>query len=207
MVVTSIVSSTLLSKLAEAAGVAHYETLTGFKWIVRPALDNPGARFVFGYEEALGFATNDVVRDKDGISAAITFLIMLDRLRRDDRTPFDVLEELAQRFGRHASAQQSIRFPGAAASDEMMVRLQSLRDAPPSIIGGRSVADIVDYTTRQPAADILRFDLEEGARVMMRPSGTEPKLKIYVEIVTDRDARAAQAMADALAADAASLLI
>ena len=189
LVVTTVVSSSLLSKIAANAGVRCEETLTGFKWVVRPAIDDPYAQFIFGYEEALGFAVNDIVRDKDGITAGIAFLEMMARLRADGLTPWDRLDQLAGQFGRHVSRQVSIRFDGADATGRMSARMQSLRSVPVAELAGQSVVATIDYLALEgpQRSDILRYDLAGGGRVMLRPSGTEPKLKVYIEVVDPED--------------------
>jgi phosphomannomutase len=198
------VSSSLLSKMAANAGVRYEETLTGFKWVVRPAIDDPDARFIFGYEEALGFAVNDIVRDKDGITAAITFLQMMARLRAAGLSPLDRLDLLAQKFGRHVSRQASLRFDGADPRGRMAERMQSLRSIPVTELAGQSVVATVDYLAREgrERSDILRYDLAGGGRVMLRPSGTEPKLKVYIEVVDP----ASDAVIDELAVAVQGLL-
>jgi phosphomannomutase len=185
LVVTTVVSSSLLSKIAANAGVRCEETLTGFKWLVRPAIDDPSAQFIFGYEEALGFAVNDIVRDKDGITAGIAFLQMMAQLRAEGLTPWDRLDQLAGQFGRHVCRQVSIRFDGADAGARMATRMQSLRSVPVTELAGQQVVDTIDYLTLEgpQRSDILRYDLAGGGRVMLRPSGTEPKLKVYIEVV------------------------
>jgi phosphomannomutase len=187
LVATTIVSSSMLSSMAAAAGVRYVETLTGFKWIVRPALDDPSLRFVFGYEEALGYAVNDVVRDKDGISAAVVLLDAMVRLGGSGPDLLRRLEELAAVHGRHRTAGVSIRFEGVDAPARMGAVLARLRTAPPSSIGGERVADVVDYLPGGALAptDAIRFDLAAGGRVLVRPSGTEPKVKVYLELVGD----------------------
>ena len=200
LVVTSVVSSSLLSKMAANAGVRCEETLTGFKWVVRPAIDDPQAQFIFGYEEALGFAVNDIVRDKDGITAAITFLEMMAALRAEGLSPFDRLDQLAAQFGRHVSRPVSIRFDGTGAHARMTDRMQSLRSIPITELAGQAVVSIVDYLTLEgrQRADILRFDLAGGGRVMLRPSGTEPKLKVYIEVIDPVDDSILDKLAEAV---------
>ena len=162
----SIVSSPALGAVAAEYGLAFTETLTGFKWVSRA----PG--LVFGYEEALGYLVNPgTVRDKDGISAAIAFLDLADRL-----------DEFSGRFGHYASAQISVRVTDLSEIDRVMA---GLRSAPPSDIGGLPVERIDDLlhgsaSSGVPASDVLRISLP-GARVMVRPSGTEPKLKVYLD--------------------------
>jgi phosphomannomutase len=200
LVVTTVVSSSLLSKMAANAGVQCEETLTGFKWVVRPAVDDPSAHFVFGYEEALGFAVNDIVRDKDGITAAIAFLRMLAQLREAGLTPWDRLDQLAAQYGRHESRQLSVRFDGPEAAARMTARMQSLRAIPVAELAGQPVAATIDYLTLEgpQRSDILRYDLAGGGRVMLRPSGTEPKLKVYLEVVDPADDSVLDELADAV---------
>jgi len=171
----SIVSSSLLGKIAAAQGVPYAETLTGFKWIVR-APEVTGVPLSFGYEEALGYAVApDLVRDKDGISAALLFTELAARLKGRGATVGDRLDELAIEHGLHATQQISIR---VERLEEIGLLMQRLRQAPPLILLGREV------TTEDllPEADVLRVR-GEGVRVIVRPSGTEPKLKTYLEVV------------------------
>ncbi len=177
----SIVSSPALGAVAAEYGLAFTETLTGFKWVSRA----PG--LVFGYEEALGYLVNPgTVRDKDGISAAIAFLDLASRLAASGRTIADRLDEFSGRFGHYASAQISVRVTDLSEIDRVMA---GLRSAPPSDIGGLPVERIDDLlhgseSSGVPASDVLRISLP-GARVMVRPSGTEPKLKVYLDAWSD----------------------
>ncbi|WP_419850059.1 phospho-sugar mutase [Candidatus Poriferisocius sp.] len=191
VVASSIVSGRLVGRIAEARGATHVETLTGFKWIARAA-DNlkprPGHlpwRFVFGYEEALGFACNNRVRDKDGISAAVHFTMMCRWLAYEfGRTPIERLAELMDEFGLHRTDQVSVelgRRPGA----EIM---EAVRADLPSQFGGVAVTEITDFKDGARGlypADVLRFDLADDSRVSLRPSGTEPQIKGYIEVVGD----------------------
>jgi phosphomannomutase len=209
LVVTTVVSSSLLAKQAAAAGARYAETLTGFKWVVRPALRDPSARFVFGYEEALGYAVTDIVRDKDGITAAVVFLQMVARLRRDGSDVIGELERIAATYGRHLTAQASVRVEGVGAADRLRERMAELRSHPPTSIGRHAVVATTDYLdddTGLPTSDILRFDVEGGGRVMLRPSGTEPKLKVYVEIVVPASDQFARQALDALVTGARALI-
>jgi phosphomannomutase len=185
LVVTTVVSSSMLSKMAASAGIRCEETLTGFKWVVRPAIDDPEAQFILGYEEALGFAVNDIVRDKDGITAGVAFLQMMAALRAEGLSPWDRLDQLAKQFGRHISRQVSIRFDGVDARGRMAERMQSLRSIPITELAGQEVVSTIDYLAHEgrQQSDILRYDLADGGRVMLRPSGTEPKLKVYIEVI------------------------
>lgn len=191
----SIVSSPALARVAERYGLEYRDTLTGFKWVSRV----PG--LVFGYEEALGYLVDPgVVRDKDGISAALALLDLAVELAADGRTIADQLAAFAAEFGAFASGQVSTRVDDLSRIGEIMA---ALRSSAPSSLGGRSVVAVTDYSDGVegfPPSDILRYDLEGGARVIVRPSGTEPKVKVYIDTVADTPAEA-QALVDALAAD------
>jgi phosphomannomutase len=209
LVVTTVVSSSLLGKQAARYGTRYAETLTGFKWVVRPALRDPSARFLFGYEEALGYAVTDVVRDKDGISAAVVLLQMLARLRRAGSDAVTELERIASVYGRHLTAQVSVRMEGPGAAERLSERMAELRADPPTSIGPHVVERITDYLsdgTGLPQSDILRFDVAGGGRIMLRPSGTEPKLKIYVELIVPASDQFARQALDALVADARAIV-
>ncbi len=178
-VATTIVSSSLLGKMAAAYGVPYTETLTGFKWIVRAGDD-----LVFGYEEAIGYAVAPhVVRDKDGIGAALLVADLAASLRAQGRTLLDRLAEIWRQFGRHATSQWSVRVADLADIDRVM---GLLRDTPPTSFGGRAVehaVDLRDGGAGLAPADGLVYRLAGDARVVVRPSGTEPKLKAYLEVV------------------------
>lgn len=174
----SIVSSRLLSKIAAAAGYGHVQTLTGFKWISRvPSL-------TYGYEEALGYCVApEVVRDKDGISAGLLLAEMAASLKAVGRTLFDVLDDLALAHGLHASNQISIRVDNVSAIDGMMTRL---RTQPPAHFDGSPVAELADLslgTDALPPTEGMAYWTDSGTRVIIRPSGTEPKLKCYLEVI------------------------
>ncbi|HUZ35805.1 MAG TPA: phospho-sugar mutase [Streptosporangiaceae bacterium] len=199
LVVTTVVSSTLLSRIAAAAGVRYAQTLTGFKWIVRAGQDAPGSRFVFGYEEALGYAVGDVVRDKDGMSAALALLSLAVTARAAGQSLLDRLDALEAAHGVHLTAQVSLHAPSPAA---IMGRL---RAAPPAALAGQPVTSTDDLAGRAdggraglPPSDVLIYWLP-GARVVIRPSGTEPKLKAYLEVVEPATPTLAAARAAAAA--------
>jgi phosphomannomutase len=202
LVASTVVSSTLLSKIAAAAGVRYAETLTGFKWIARAADGVPGARFVFGYEEALGYAVGDVVRDKDGFGAALAMLRLAAGAKAAGRSVLDVYDELERAHGVHLTSQVTLR-----TADQAQV-MRRLRAAPPDAFGAETVSGLTDLAARAgtggagtggagagagagdgaaagngtvPRADVLIFRLASG-RVVLRPSGTEPKIKCYIEI-------------------------
>ncbi|MFD5866093.1 phospho-sugar mutase [Agromyces sp. NPDC127015] len=177
----SIVSSPGLEAVARAYGLDFEATLTGFKWISRA----PG--LVFGFEEALGYLVNpDVVRDKDGISAAVAFLSLAAELKAAGKTVADHLDDFVEKFGCHASGQVSIRVTDLSRIGAVMTRL---RAEPPASVGGirvERIEDLADGFGDLPPSDVLRIVLEGGSRVMVRPSGTEPKLKVYLDAVSDR---------------------
>ncbi|WP_371657056.1 MULTISPECIES: phospho-sugar mutase [unclassified Streptomyces] len=173
----SIVSSSLLGRIAEAAGLGYEETLTGFKWIARV----DGLRY--GYEEALGYCVDpEGVRDKDGITAALLVAELASVLKEQGRTLPDLLDDLAVRHGLHATDQLSVRVDDLSVISDAMRRL---REKTPTSLAGLAVTkaeDLTEGTEELPPTDGLRYYLE-GARVIVRPSGTEPKLKCYLEVV------------------------
>lgn len=174
----SIVSSRLLAKIAADAGYDHVQTLTGFKWISRVPF------LTYGYEEALGYCVApEVVRDKDGISAGLLVAETAAGLKAVGRTLFAALDDLALAHGLHASNQISIRVEDPAEIEGMMARLRS---QPPASFDGSAVAEFTDLsvgTPRLPSTDGVSYLSENGARVIVRPSGTEPKLKCYLEVI------------------------
>ena len=191
----SIVSSSLLSKIAAAHGLRYADTLTGFKWIGRvPDL-------VFGYEEALGYCVDpSAVKDKDGISTLVRVLQLAAQAKANGRTLLDLLDDLATKYGLHATDQLSARVEDLSLIGAAMDRL---RATPPTALGDHTVEGIDDLnegTEALPPTDGLRYRLSKGARVVVRPSGTEPKLKCYLEVVIpvlDDDVAAARVQAAA----------
>ncbi|MDH6624905.1 phosphomannomutase [Streptomyces sp. LBL] len=194
----SIVSSSLLGRIAEKAGLPYEETLTGFKWIARVE----GLRY--GYEEALGYCVDpDGVRDKDGITAALLITELASTLKEEGRTLLDLLDDIAVEHGLHATDQLSVRVEDLSLIADAMRRL---REQPPTRLAGLPITraeDLTEGTDRLPPTDGLRYTLD-GARVIVRPSGTEPKLKCYLEVVvpvaTHADLPAAHAKATDLLA-------
>ena len=232
LVGTTIVSSQLLAKIAEAHGAAFSETLTGFKWLARVG-DNAPERFIFGYEEALGFSVlPDLVRDKDGITAAVVFMLLMQQWQAEGASPLDRLGALYRQHGLHKSRQISFRYEGDNAQANMAAMMGSLRMSPPTSFAAsgalpassprslpeaadsppspspedtsssmdeanestsqasgkesNAVSSIVDYaegTASSVPANVLMYFLRSGARVIIRPSGTEPKLKAYLEVI------------------------
>ena len=207
----SIVSSMMLESIAKSAGLEYESTLTGFKWVSR--VNN----LTFGYEEALGYCVDpDNVSDKDGISAAAMFMEMLAHLKSQERTIWRVLDELALAHGLHATDQVSVR---VTSSDQVALTMAGIRNTPPTKFGGLQVSSIDDLAIGlgglpQTDAVIIHLagnDQIQKARVIVRPSGTEPKIKCYLEVVVGGDNLAiAQQTADnelkSLAADARPLL-
>ena len=174
----SIVSSSLLGVMATAAGEKHAETLTGFKWIGRI----PG--LAFGYEEALGYCVDpEHVKDKDGVSALLLVCELAAEAKAAGRTVLDLLDDIARTYGLHATDQLSVRFTDLAQIPATMSRL---REQPPTTLGGLDVVRVDDLSVGSadlPPTDGLRYVLEDRARVIVRPSGTEPKVKCYLEVV------------------------
>jgi len=205
----SIVSSSLLGKMAAAAGQPYVETLTGFKWIGRVE------GLTFGYEEALGYCVDpEHVRDKDGVSALLLLCELAAETKAAGRTLVDVLDDLAVAHGLHATDQVSVRVADLSLITQAMERL---RASPPAALGGlavESVDDLSEGSASLPSTDGLRYHLADGARVIVRPSGTEPKLKAYLEVVVPVDGEAgvdaarisAAARLDALGADTIAAL-
>ena len=190
----SIVSSRLLAAMAAGAGIRHQETLTGFKWIARVE----GLRY--GYEEALGYCVDpQQVRDKDGVSAALLLAEMAAALRAQGRSLLDVLDDLALAHGVHATDSFAVRVDDLSLIGTLMSRL---RKEPPTDIGGVPVAridDLSEGSEQLPPTDGLRYHLQDASRVIVRPSGTEPKLKVYLEVIVAVDAATGLAAARAVA--------
>ncbi|MEU4542649.1 phospho-sugar mutase [Nonomuraea dietziae] len=198
LVATTIVSSSLLGRIAQAYGVRHTETLTGFKWIMRA-----GPGLIYGYEEALGYSVGGAhglpVHDKDGIGAALTVAGIAATAKLVGRTLLDLLDDQARRYGLHATSQLSFRVADLSLISDAMARL---RAAPLATLGGRSVEardDLAEGAGGLPPTDGLRYRLAGGARVVVRPSGTEPKLKCYLEVVVPVTGEVAKARAAAAA--------
>ena len=175
---TSIVSSSLLARLAKAAGQEYAETLTGFKWLGRIE------GLAFGYEEALGYCVDpEHVRDKDGVSALLLLCEVAAAAKAEGRTLNDLLDDIAIEHGLHATDQVSVRVDDLAQIGKAM---EQLRSNPPAQLGGLAVQRVDDLTEGSadlPPTDGLRYRLADGARVIVRPSGTEPKIKAYLEVV------------------------
>lgn len=182
VVATTIVSSTLLRLMAQEAGVRFAMTLTGFKWLARAAGEGT---LRLGYEEALGFAVDPLVADKDGLSAALALSKLAVELRREGKSLLDRLDEIETHFGVHSIYQLSLRAEGPGALVAIKEAVQSMRERPPSDLGGIAVSEVFDLADGFEGlgpTDGLLLRLGAFGRVVVRPSGTEPKLKAYIEI-------------------------
>ncbi|OIN24380.1 phospho-sugar mutase [Vibrio barjaei] len=195
LVGNTIVSSRLLSSIAKAYGAEYYQTLTGFKWLTNVAMTQESVAypFLFAYEEALGYTVGNKVWDKDGLSALVAFSQLTGKLKAQGKTLWDKLEELYRQHGFYFNAQRSI-----ALDPKSPPIGEKLRSNPPTEIAGKRIEVIEDLNTsiRQfadgatetidlPASDVLIYLLEDQSRVIVRPSGTEPKLKCYYEVISD----------------------
>jgi len=198
LVLSTVVSSPMLGPVAASHGARWEQTLTGHKWIQNRALEleNEGYTYVFGYEEALGYAPSTLVRDKDGISSALRLADLASRLKHRGETLLDARDALWRQHGVFADRQVSIRFEGPDAQSRMRGVVDRVRSNPPKRIGGVPVVRV-----SEPDHTVLVFDLEGGHQAMLRPSGTEPKLKYYfyaVARVDDGDLEAAKEEARSL---------
>ncbi|MCX9573782.1 phospho-sugar mutase [Vibrio cholerae] len=217
LVGNTIVSSSLLSKIAAAHGARYYQTLTGFKWLTNVAMQEQTEQhqFLFAYEEALGYTIGSTVWDKDGLSALVAFAQLAAELNAQGKTVWDQLEALYRQHGLHVNAQRSI----ALAPNSPPVG-DKLRTTPPTEIAGRKVLIVEDFKLARrtfadgktevitlPTSDVLIYHLDGGARVIVRPSGTEPKLKCYYEVVAQFAAGEDFASAQERADEQMSLLI
>jgi phosphomannomutase len=217
LIVSSIVSTPMVAAVAAAHGARSEVTLTGFKWICAAAraLEPDGYRLVYGFEEALGSAVGGVVADKDGISAAVAFADLARELAAEGRSVLDRLAELHTAHGLWVSHQSSVVHEGVEGARRIADAMARIGDAPPATIAGADVVDVLDFRSgadSRPAwlgeHDLVAFTLAEG-RVMIRPSGTEPKCKVYVdirgELAPDADAGEAAALERRLGERAAEL--
>jgi phosphomannomutase len=198
LVISSIVSSPMCGAIATAHGARWEQTLTGFKWIANRAMEleaERGYRFVFGYEEALGYTVGSVVRDKDGVSAALLVADMAAWCKHRGRTLLDELEICARRYGLFLSRQVSVTMKGRDGAERIEAIMDRVRAHPPDAIGAHPVLAIQDLLRRErrvrggrveattlPPSNAIVLELEGGHRVMLRPSGTEPKIKYYFDL-------------------------
>ena len=184
VVASSIVSSRLINHVAEAKGAQSVRTLTGFKWVARPMVEQPNATYLMGYEEALGYCIGDKVRDKDGVSAALVMSEIIASLKARGLTLRDRLDQIAEEYALFATSQVTVSFAGMsdAEQDELKRRGTTLA---PTEIGGVAVAEIeylAEGRNLPPTAGVV-LDLADKSRIIVRPSGTEPKMKAYIEVI------------------------
>jgi phosphomannomutase len=191
LVLSSVVSSPMLALIAEGRGARYENVLTGFKWIwtAALALEAQNYRYCFGYEEALGYSFGRTVRDKDGISAALAFAELAAEARASGKTVLDRLHALYREHGLWVSVQHNVVLKGSAGALRIARAMQQLLDAPPSALAGHQVSRVRDLRVPEPDAPswrgpalLVELSLGESARVFVRPSGTEPKLKMYVDL-------------------------
>ena len=185
LVASSLVSSRLISALAEAEGVDDVRTLTGFKWVARPIVERPDRRYLLGYEEALGYCVGDRVRDKDGISAALVMAELVAGARARGETLWDRLDRLAARLGVYLTGPVTLTFAGDDGVARRSAAMAAAAADPPAALAGVAVADVEDLSKglHLPPTDGVVWHLADRSRVIVRPSGTEPKLKAYVEVI------------------------
>lgn len=215
VVIASIVSSPMLGSIARTLGVRYEETLTGFKWIANRAMElekSDNLQFVFGYEEALGYTVGPLVRDKDGISAAVLFTEFAAFLKKNGKSVLEERESLSRRYGHYVSGQRAVTLPGADGMVQMKAAMDRLRAARPAQVGPLAVLAISDFQTRirtfsdgrtealnLPVTNMIALDLEGGSRIIARPSGTEPKIKFYFDVREPMNADESMQAADARA--------
>ena len=205
--VKSIVSTPLADAVAKHYGVEMRNVLTGFKWIGDQIANLEAAgevdRFIFGFEESYGYLAGPYVRDKDAVIGSMLICEMAAYYRSIGSSIKQRLEEIYAQYGRYLNKVDSFEFPGLTGMEKMASIMQKLRDQPPVELAGHKVVKVTDYKkpeeTGLPAANVLIYTLENGATVVVRPSGTEPKIKTYFTTL-GKDLAEAQAQKDALAA-------
>lgn len=210
--VTTIVSSAMVDALAVEYGFELRRCLTGFKYIgdIITELSDAGQvdRFIFGFEESYGYLSGDHVRDKDAVNASLLICQMAQDYKLRGMNLAQAMRALYEKHGWWLNRTASVSFPGAAGAETMRGIMAKLREQAPSELAGRAVEAVVDYeggVNGLPSANVVEFDVEGGNKVIVRPSGTEPKIKLYV-FAKDADRAAADALLDALEAAGRELL-
>ena len=210
--VTTIVSSAMVDALAAEYGFELRRCLTGFKYIgdIITELSDAGQvdRFIFGFEESYGYLSGDHVRDKDAVNASLLICQMAQDYKLRGMNLAQAMRALYEKHGWWLNRTVSVSFPGAAGAETMRGIMAKLREQAPSELAGRAVEAVVDYeggVNGLPSANVVEFDVEDGNKVIVRPSGTEPKIKLYV-FAKDADRAAADALLDALEAAGRELL-
>ncbi len=185
IVSNSLVSSRLVQEMAKTAGIQSEVTLTGFKWVARPIVERPELEFVLGYEEALGYCVGSAVRDKDGISAALVAAEMLATMKKNGLTVWDRLDELAAEHGVYLTGPVTVRLTGSDGIAKRRQLMAGIQTSPPADLGGSSLESMTDLTRGEtlPVAEGVVLHYRDRTRVIVRPSGTEPKLKGYIEVI------------------------
>lgn len=210
--VTTIVSSAMVDALAEEYGFELRRCLTGFKYIgdIITGLSDAGEvdRFIFGFEESYGYLSGDHVRDKDAVNASMLICQMAQYYKLQALNLVQAMRALYEKYGYYHNKTVSLSYPGADGAAKMAGIMKALRAEAPSEIAGAKVEAVVDYATcvnGLPKADVIEFDLEGGNKAIVRPSGTEPKIKLYI-FAKGEDAAAADALIDAIEEDGRKLL-
>ena len=210
--VTTIVSSAMVDALAEEYGFELRRCLTGFKYIgdIITGLSDAGEvdRFIFGFEESYGYLSGDHVRDKDAVNASMLICQMAQYYKLQGLNLVQAMRALYEKYGYYHNKTVSLSYPGADGAVKMAGIMKALRAEAPSEIAGAKVEAVVDYATcvnGLPKADVIEFDLEGGNKAIVRPSGTEPKIKLYI-FAKGEDAAAADALIDAIEEDGRKLL-
>ena len=210
--VTTIVSSSMVDALAGEYGFELRRCLTGFKYIgdIITALSDAGEvdRYIFGFEESYGYLTGDHVRDKDAVNASLLICQMAQYYKLQGKNLVQAMHDLYEKYGYYHNRTISLAYPGAEGADKMAGIMASLREEAPKQIAGSAVEAVVDYATGVnglPSANVIEFDLEGGNKAIVRPSGTEPKIKLYI-FAKGADAAEADALMDKIEADGRELL-
>jgi phosphoglucomutase len=212
--IKTIVSTCLVNRICEANGVNLIEVLTGFKFIgerIKQWEESGEYEYIFGFEESYGYLPGTYARDKDAVAAAMLIVEMAAYYKTRGMSLYDAMQELYKKYGYSQESGQNIEFPGVDGIEKMQKLMSGLRSNAPAKLGDYSVSWFRDYKTSEiknmktgeltgtglPKSDVLYFDLENGSKVVIRPSGTEPKIKIYY-LINAPDEQSASAQADAL---------